>query len=278
MSTSYDLHTHTTASDGKLSPAELVIKAKTYGIDVLAITDHDTTSGIGSAMDEAAKQNIKVLPGIELSVTWMNKDFHIVGININPENKALKNSIKKTANLRDERAIEIGKKLHKIGVLNAYIEARNLAKDQTITRSHFARVLIEQGFAKDNKEVFKKYLVHNKPGFVKSKWINLGEGIELIKNSGGIAIFAHPMRYKITENWLRKFLQAFKVCGGKGIEVVTGSTNAEEIKIAAAYAKRFELLGSSGSDYHGFDDRWIKLGKLSAMPKSITPVWEQWSI
>ena len=272
----YDLHTHTTASDGEFSPKALVIKAKSSGIDVLAITDHDTTEGIAEAEDEACKQNIKMLPGIELSVSWMDKNFHIVGLGIDPDNRKLQASLKETEELREQRAIEIGKKLKKIGVTKAYFEAKTLAGINTLTRSHFARVLINQGFATDSREVFKKYLVHNKPGFVKTSWVEMESGIKLIKGSGGGAIFAHPLRYNITASWLRRFLTAFKESGGIGIEVVTGSSNADEITTAAAYARRFELSGSAGSDFHGYDNTWVKLGQLAAMPESVTPVWEKW--
>ena len=277
MSLIYDLHTHTTASDGQLSPEALVIKAKASGIDVLAVTDHDTTAGITQAVDEANRQNIKLLAGIELSVSWTDKNFHIVGLNIDPDSSALKKSLKTTRNIREQRAIEIGKSLDKHGVSNAYYEARELAGIHTITRSHFARVLIEQGFAKDSREVFKKYLVHNKPGYVKTDWIAMETGIKLINRSGGLAILAHPMRYNITASWLRKFLVAFKESGGNGIEVVTGSSNSDEIRTVASYARRFELTGSAGSDFHGFDNTWIKLGHLAPMPESVTPVWEGWS-
>ena len=277
MSLIYDLHTHTTASDGLLSPEALVIKAKASGIDVLAVTDHDTTAGITQAVDEANRQNIKLLAGIELSVSWTDKNFHIVGLNIDPDSSALKKSLKTTRSLREQRAIEIGKRLDKHGVSNAYHEARELAGIHTITRSHFARVLIEQGFAKDSREVFKKYLVHNKPGYVKTDWIAMETGIKLINRSGGLAILAHPMRYNITASWLRKFLVAFKESGGNGIEVVTGSSNSDEIRTVASYARRFELTGSAGSDFHGFDNTWIKLGHLAPMPESVTPVWEGWS-
>ena len=273
----YDLHTHTTASDGQLSPEALVIKAKASGIDVLAITDHDTTAGITQAVDEADRQNIKLLVGIELSVSWTDKYFHIVGLNIDPDNSALKKSLKITGSLREQRAIEIGKRLDKHGVSNAYHKARELAGIHAITRSHFARVLIEQGFAKDSREVFKKYLIHNKPGYVKTDWIEMETGIKLINGSGGLAILAHPMRYNITASWLRKFLAAFKESGGSGIEVVTGNSNIDEIRTAAAYATRFELTGSAGSDFHGFDNTWIKLGQLAPIPESVTPVWEGWS-
>jgi predicted metal-dependent phosphoesterase TrpH len=272
----YDLHTHTTASDGEFSPKALVIKAKSSGIDVLAITDHDTTEGIAEAEDEACKQNIKMLPGIELSVSWMDKNFHIVGLGIDPDNRKLQASLKETEELREQRAIEIGKKLKKIGVTKAYFEAKTLAGVNTLTRSHFARVLINQGFATDSREVFKKYLVHNKPGFVKTSWVEMESGIKLIKDSGGEAILAHPLRYNITASWLRRFLTAFKESGGIGIEVVTGSSNADEITTAAAYASRFELSGSAGSDFHGYDNTWVKLGQLAAMPESVTPVWEKW--
>jgi len=277
MSLVYDLHTHTTASDGELSPKALIIKAKENGIDVIAITDHDTTAGIPQAAAEAENQNIKLLIGIELSVSWMDKNFHIVGLNIDPDNAALNESLKNTGELREQRAIEIGKRLDKHGVSNAYHEARELAGIHTITRSHFARVLINQGFAKDTKEVFKKYLVHNKPGFVKTEWVEMETGLKLIKKSGGMAILAHPLRYNITASWLRKFLIAFKGTGGEGIEVVTGSSNADEIKTTASFANRFDLTGSAGSDFHGFDNTWIKLGQLAPMPESVTPVWKEWA-
>ncbi len=276
MSLVYDLHTHTTASDGELSPEALIIKAKENGIDVIAITDHDTAAGIPQAEAEADKRNIKLLAGIELSVSWMDKNFHIVGLNIDPDNAALKESLKNTRELREQRAIEIGKRLDKHGVSNTYHEARELAGIHTITRSHFARVLINQDFAKDTREVFKKYLVHNKPGFVKTEWIEMETGLKLIKKSGGVAILAHPMRYNITASWLRKFLVTFKEAGGEGIEVVTGSSNADEIKTTSTYARRFKLTGSAGSDFHGFDNTRIKLGQLAPMPKSVTPVWENW--
>ena len=274
----YDLHTHTTASDGELSPKELVIKAKASGVDVLAITDHDTTEGIAEAEHEACKQNIRLLPGIELSVSWIDKNFHIIGLGIDPENRELQASLNETKELREQRAIEIGKKLEKIGVTKAYYEARELAGTHTLTRSHFARVLINQGFAADTREVFKKYLVHNKPGFVKTNWLEMASGIELINDSGGEAILAHPMRYNITASWLRRFLLAFKESGGTGIEVVTGSSNTDEISTTADYARRYELSGSAGSDFHGFDNTWVKLGQLAAMPESVTPVWKNWAI
>jgi len=274
----YDLHTHTTASDGELSPKALVIKAKANGVDVLAITDHDTTEGIAEAEIEACKQNIRLLPGIELSVSWMDKNFHIVGLGIDPDNEKLKASLTETEKLRQQRAIEIGKKLEKIGVIKAYYEARELAGVSTLTRSHFARVLINQGFADNSREVFKKYLVQNKPGFVKTNWVEMASGIKLIKDAGGKAILAHPMRYNITASWLSRFLAAFKQAGGIGIEVVTGSSNVDEITTTAAYARRFELSGSAGSDYHGFDNTWVKLGQLAAMPESVTPVWKNWVI
>jgi predicted metal-dependent phosphoesterase TrpH len=272
----YDLHTHTTASDGEFSPKALVIKAKNSGVDILAITDHDSTEGIAEAESEACKQNIRLLPGIELSVSWMDKNFHIVGLGIDPDNDKLKTSLKETEELRQQRAIKIGKKLERIGVTKAYYEARDLASDNTLTRSHFARVLVNQGFAKDTREVFKKYLVHNKPGFVRTSWVEMESGIKLIKDSGGEAILAHPLRYNITASWLRRFLTAFKESGGVGIEVVTGSSNVDEINTAAAYARRFELSGSAGSDFHGYDNTWVKLGQLAAMPESVTPVWEKW--
>lgn len=274
----YDLHTHTTASDGEFSPETLVIKAKANRVDVLAVTDHDTTSSFVAATNEASKHNIKLIPGIELSVSWMDRSFHIVGLGIDPDNRRLNKSLKETKELREQRAIKIGGELEKIGVSKAYEEAKMLAGAHTLTRSHFARVLIGQGFAKDTKEVFKKYLVSSKPGFVKTTWLEMEAGIKLLADAGGEAILAHPMRYNISTSGLKKFLTAFKESGGVGIEVVTGSTNAEEITRSAILAKQFELSGSVGSDFHGFDNTRIQLGKLATMPKSVTPIWNHWTI
>jgi len=272
----YDLHTHTTESDGKYTPDELITQADIAGIDVLAITDHDTTTGLEKAYQATLNKNISLIPGVELSVSWCNKNFHIVGLNINPENNLLGDSLTEHKQQRELRAIKIGEQLDKCGISNAYNGAKHLASDEAITRNHFARFLVNHGYAKNINDVFKKYMVKNKPGYVKTHWINMVVGIDLINQSGGTAILAHPLRYKLTGTWIRKLLTAFKQAGGQSIEIVTGTSTLKEVREAADYARRFELSGSVGSDFHGHENNGIQLGKLNKLPMDIAPVWESW--
>jgi len=272
----YDLHTHTTESDGKFTPDELITQAEIAGIDVLAITDHDTISGLAKAYQAVLNKNISLISGVELSVSWCNRSFHIVGLNINPENNLLVDSLAEHKQQRESRAIKIGEQLDKCGIPNAYDGAKQLASDEAITRNHFARFLVNNGHAKNINDVFKKYMVKNKPGYVKTHWINMEDGIDLLNQSGGTAVLAHPLRYKLTGTWIRKLLTAFKQAGGLGIEIVTGNSTQNEVLLAADYARHFELSGSVGSDFHGHENNGIHLGKLNKLPKDIVPVWESW--
>ena len=271
-----DLHTHSTASDGILSPAALVEKAASIGVKTLALTDHDTVSGLHDAQIAASKNNINLINGIELSMQWNHKTFHIVGLNIDADNAEIIDATLHLKQLREERAIRIGEKLDKAGIKDAYINAKRIAANGTVTRQHFSTFLIEGGYAKNQTDVFKRYLVKNKPGYVSAEWPDLDETISRIKNAGGVAVIAHPLRYKITATKLRQFIADFKACGGDAIEVVTGHNLKAEIELATSYAIRYDIAASIGSDFHNGNTAWGQLGNLSTLPNNLTPVWKLW--
>jgi len=273
---SFDLHTHSTASDGALSPADLVEKAARAGVETLALTDHDTISGLCDAQTAAVKHNINLINGIELSTLWNNKTIHVVGLNINPDNKDMIDASHHLKQLREERAIKIGEKLSKAGIDGAYENTKQIAGNGTVTRQHFAQFLIAYGHAKNQTEVFKRFLVKNKPGYVSVNWPSLVETINRIDAAGGVAVIAHPLRYKMTATSLRKLIAEFKECGGEAIEVVTGHNLPAEIELASNYAKRCDIAASIGSDFHNENTPWAQLGKLSSLPNGLTPVWELW--
>jgi predicted metal-dependent phosphoesterase TrpH len=269
-----DLHTHSTASDGELSPTELVQLATKNNIKTLALTDHDSVSGLAEAKTAAAKHDITLINGIELSTRWDNKTIHIVGLNIDADNPAMIDSTVHLNQVREERAINIGKKLAKVGINNAYENAKELAGDGTVTRQHFAQFLVNNGNAKSFNDVFKRYMVKGKPGYVSVNWPALDETINNINTAGGVAVIAHPLSYKMTATKLRKLITEFKSLGGEAIEVVTGNNNMNEITTVTNYAKRYDIAASLGSDYHSDKSPWSKLGNLTALPQDLTPVWE----
>lgn len=276
MSSTIDLHTHSHASDGAFSPTELIEKASKAGIKTLALTDHDTVAGLEEAQTAAQKLDISLINGIELSGQWNNKPVHIVGLNINPGSETLMKAIDRLEQLREERAIRIGNKLTKVGIENAFENAKRYAGNGTVTRFHFAQYIIETGHAKDQTDVFKRFLVRNKPGHVSVEWPSLEETIDTITEANGTAIIAHPMRYKMTATKLRKMISDFKALGGSAIEVVTGNNNQEEIKTATSYAQKYDIAASIGSDFHNENTSWNQLGKLTLLPKDLTPIWEIW--
>ena len=271
-----DLHTHSNISDGELSPSDLVTKASNNGIRMLALTDHDTISGLSDAKKTAIKKNITLINGVELSTQWDNKTIHIVGLNIDAKNTLIIKACKKLKVLRKERAKKIGKKLAKAGIKGAYEYTKNIAVNDNITRFHFAQFLIEHKYAKNQADVFNKFLVRNKPGYVSMDWPSLKETINLIDSIGGVAVIAHPLRYRITASKLRKLIDEFKQCGGKAIEVITGHNISKEINTASNYAKEYDLAASIGSDFHNESVSFNRLGKLLLLPQNLVPVWELW--
>jgi len=272
----HDLHTHSTASDGTLSPAGLVERAHALGVSVLALTDHDSLGGLEAAAASACTLGVDLVPGIELSVTWEKRLLHVVGLKIDPTHGPLIEGIARLAGIREARAEKMGAHLDKRGIPGAYAGARALAGGGMLTRTHFARYLAGQGHAPDVGAVFKHYLVRGKPGYVKTDWAALDEAVGWIRGAGGTAVLAHPLRYRMTRAWMDRTLAAFIEAGGTSIEVVYGSNTPQDNHAAATYARRFGLSGSVGSDFHSPDVPWTALGRLPALPGDITPVWQTW--
>ncbi|NOT10447.1 MAG: PHP domain-containing protein [Methylococcaceae bacterium] len=270
----YDLHCHSTASDGSLSPTQLVQRAQDHGVTALALTDHDTTEGLAEAQCQANASGIKLIPGIELSANWSQQCFHIVGLGIDPTYPPLAEATQNLQHTRMERAEKIAVKLEKKRIPGALEAVKKAAGDGMITRSHFADFLVAHNHVSTQQEAFDRYLAKGKSAYVATPWAAMDQAVNWITASGGVAVLAHPLRYKLSANAMRRFLAAFKEAGGEGIEVVTGRCNADEISRAAGFAERFELTGSTGSDFHSPDNQWVELGRLAPLPQHIQPVWE----
>jgi 3',5'-nucleoside bisphosphate phosphatase len=274
MTEKYDLHCHSTASDGVLSPTELVKRAKEQGVTALALTDHDTTAGYQEARNAANETNLTLIPGIELSASWQGKTFHIIGLGIDPEYQPLFEATRHLQAVRLERAEKIAEKLEKKRITGALEAVMKAAGESMITRTHFADFLVSQNHVSTQQEAFDRYLASGKPAYMATVWAELDLAVNWITQSGGIAVLAHPLRYKLTPKWMQRLLNAFKQAGGQGIEVITGRCNADEIKLAAKYANDFDLAGSVGSDFHSPGNQWVELGRLAPLPANIRPVWE----
>jgi predicted metal-dependent phosphoesterase TrpH len=274
ITSKFDLHSHSTASDGDLAPTELVVRAKAQGVDTLALTDHDTISGVKEAQNTAKLLELDFVTGIELSTTWRNRCFHLVGLNIDIESKVLLAGIKSQQQLRATRTKSIAFKLDKKGIPDALEKVQNMAGSGMITRSHFANFLLREGYVSTMQEAFTRYLGDGKPAFVSTLWVSLIEAVYWIKQAGGVAVLAHPLRYRITASWMRRLLAEFKEMGGAGIEVVTGRSSAEEVRLSYNYAQKFNLAASIGSDFHSPHNQWVELGRYPDLPEDIQPIWE----
>lgn len=274
--TCYDLHTHSTASDGSLAPEALIARAIAQNVDVLALTDHDGTEGIMAAQQAAQDTELTLIPGVELSVSWGSKVIHIVGLNIDIQNQQLQQGLSELREYRVARAEEIAKRLAKVGIEGALDGAQKYASNVMLGRLHFAQFLVEKGYAKDNNDVFKRYLVRNKPGYVPGQWTSLENALNWINDAGGQAVIAHPARYKMTATKLRRLSSEFKEVGGAAIEVVSGRQHPEEIKTIARLTEKLELMASCGSDFHSPDNSWVELGRFSPLPANVTPIWSTW--
>jgi predicted metal-dependent phosphoesterase TrpH len=278
MSLVYDLHSHSTASDGTLTPADLVRHAADAGVNVLALTDHDTTAGIMQAREAAAAvDGFSLVAGIELSVTWNRQTVHIVGLGLDPDNETLQQGLVGIMEFRQWRAKEIGRRLAKAGIEDAYRHAKGHSSGRLISRTHFGRHLVEIGKARDMRDVFRHYLVAGKPGHVAGEWASLGEAVGWIRAAGGQAVIAHPARYRMTRTKLRKFIGQFVECGGVGIEVVSGGHSRDDVFNMARHAADFGLLASCGSDFHSPDHAWTRMGRLQPLPPGCSPVWGSWT-
>jgi predicted metal-dependent phosphoesterase TrpH len=270
----YDLHSHSTASDGTLAPAELVRRAHAAGVHVLALTDHDTTDGITAARATADALGLQLVPGVEISVSWQSQTVHVIGLNVDPHCDVLQPGLQRLQAARDWRAGEIGRRLHKAGIPGAFEGASALARGRIVSRTHFARFLVEQGHARSVREVFKHYLAHGKPGHVAGEWAGLEEALDWITQAGGMAVIAHPARYRMTVRKLTRLVGEFRELGGVGLEVVSGCHTRDNIHAMGALARTEGLLASRGSDYHGPENPWVQLGGMAELPADCTPVWE----
>ena len=276
MTQIYDLHCHSTASDGALSPTELLNRAAENAVTTFALTDHDTTAGLAEAKNRANELNINFINGIELSAQWEKIGVHIVGLNIEPQHDALQKVIAELHIMRIERAEKIAQKLAKKGIPDALEFVQKTVTNETITRVHFANFLVSQAYVSTVSEAFDRYLGDGKSAYVSTTWTPLENAIQAIREAGGIPIVAHPLRYKLTATRMRKLLGAFKNAGGLAIEVVTGRYNPDEMRILSNYANQFELAASVGSDFHSPENVWIELGRVAPLPNNVKPVWELW--
>jgi predicted metal-dependent phosphoesterase TrpH len=271
----FDLHAHTDASDGQLPLVDLVTSAALARVNVLAVTDHDLTHN-HQQLQELSTDQITVVGGIEFSTIWRKIGVHVVGLNIDPESVAIAEGVTRQQVIRMDRAEQIGARLEKLGVPTPFEGARNIATGNYIGRPHFARYLTECGFAANESKAFRKYLGAGKPGDVKHLWPAMNLVIAWIKEAGGVAVLAHPMKYKLSRSKLHELCREFKAAGGQAIEVVSGAQAAAETALLSSICFEGSFLASCGSDFHRPDQPWASLGRFPAIPSTCTPVWDGW--
>ncbi|WP_197341338.1 3',5'-nucleoside bisphosphate phosphatase [Ralstonia solanacearum] len=272
-----DLHCHSTVSDGLLAPREVAARAAAHGVTLWALTDHDEVGGQAAAREAAESLGMDYLPGVEISVTWAGRTLHIVGLGIDPDDAALVPGLERTRSGRSARAEDMAEALGKLGIHGAYAGALSYAGNpDMISRTHFARFLVEHGHCRDIAEVFDRYLGEGKPGFVPHRWARLADAIGWIRGAGGVAVMAHPGRYTLTLLEHEALFDEFKDLGGEGVEVVTGSHTPDQYARYADVARRYGLLASRGSDFHGPGEGRVELGELPPLPDNLTPVWSRW--
>jgi predicted metal-dependent phosphoesterase TrpH len=270
-----DLHCHSVVSDGTLTPEALAARASANGVELWALTDHDEIGGQQRAAAAAKSNGMKYLTGTEVSVTFLNQTVHIVGLGFDADDQALKDGLRQTRGGREQRAMEMADGLAKVGIKDAYAGAlKFVGNPELISRTHFARFLVESGVCKETNEVFRKFLTEGKPGFVPHRWATLKDAVTWITGAGGMAVIAHPARYKFTANEEFALFTEFKGHGGQGVEVVTGSHTAAEYLIYADTAREFGLAASRGSDFHSPEESHTELGTLPLLPGNLIPVWD----
>ena len=270
-----DLHCHSVVSDGTLTPEALAERAKANGVELWALTDHDEVGGQHRAAAAAKAVGMKYLTGTEISVTFIGHTVHIVGLGFDPDNPELVQGLRQTRGGRTERAMEMSEGLSKVGIKGAFEGAlKFVGNPELISRTHFARFLVESGVCKETHEVFRKFLTEGKPGFVPHKWATLKDAVTWITGASGMAIIAHPARYKFSPNEEFALFTEFKNHGGQGVEVVTGSHTVAEYQVYAETAREFGLAASRGSDFHSPEESHTELGTLPFLPGQLTPVWD----
>lgn len=270
-----DLHSHTTASDGDLSPMALLQRASRQGVDVLSITDHDTVDGLLALDTDTA--GVELVHGVELSCIWGKRLIHVVGLNIDLGSQSLRRELGQQQQSRQQRAQLIAEKLEKYGFTGAYDYVLALADGGQIGRPHFARFLVEHGHVDSEKQAFKKYLGAGKPGDIKVTWPSMADAVQWIVNGGGVAVLAHPHHYKLTATKLNALTRDFRAAGGSAVEVISGNQPRDKTRSLVQLVERFELMASIGSDFHRPGQPWNELGQMGTLPDSCRPVWSVWS-
>ena len=268
-----DLHNHSYFSDGFLSPREIVRLARDANCDLFALTDHDSTNGIVEAKSEADKLGINLINGVEISAFWRNSAIHIVGLGIDIDNDELQTGLEFNQILRKERAKKIALGLWRSGIKDALEKAQMISGGYMLTRTHFAQMLIQEGYCKDMKSVFRRYLTGRKPGGVGVEWKGFEEVIKWIQSAGGKALIAHPFRYRMTHSKIKKMLNDFKLASGDGVEVVNANSSSEEISLGNQWSKEYNLLASIGSDFHGWPNQRVQIGNLADLPNNCRAIW-----
>jgi predicted metal-dependent phosphoesterase TrpH len=274
----FDLHNHSRYSDGLLSPTQLIELAARTGVDAIALTDHDTTDGHEEAARAAREAGIEFVPGVEISVSWGDTTLHVVGLRVDPAARVLVDGLNSIREGRLGRAQRIGQALEKLGFPGTYEAALALAENKDmLSRTHFARHLVEAGRAKSIQTAFDKYLATGKPAYVPHRWASLEDAVAWIRGAGGIAVLAHPGRYNLKPMMRHEMLSHFGRLGGTAIEVVTGSHRPEEYSLWQREALENGFLASRGADYHGPGESPVEPGRLPALHASLTPVWSKWA-
>jgi predicted metal-dependent phosphoesterase TrpH len=270
-----DLHCHSNVSDGTLSPQQVAARAAANGVQLWALTDHDEIGGQHAAREAALALGMSYLSGVEISVTFAGETVHIVGLGIDIDDPQLAAGLDATRGGRERRAREMAESLARAGIPGTYEGAlKYVGNPDLISRTHFARYLVEAGVCDSTPEVFRRYLTEGKPGFVPHRWASLGDAVRWITQSGGLAVVAHPGRYKFTPTEEYALFTEFKAHGGRGVEVVTGSHSSADAAKYTATALEFDLLASRGSDFHAPAESRIDLGALPPLPAQLSPVWE----
>ena len=274
-----DLHCHSNISDGMLSPAAVAARAHNNGVQVWALTDHDEIDGIAEARAAAQELGMVYVPGVEISITWAGQTVHIVGLQIDETNQALVQGLATTRSGRERRAHEMADQLAVVGIPDAFEGALHfVGNPDLISRTHFARYIVDLGVCADISEVFRKYLTEGNPGFVPHRWATLEQAVTWICGAGGTAIVAHPGRYNFSDLAFDALFDEFKQLGGTAIEVITGSHTIDQYSQYAKVANNYGFLASRGSDFHGPGESRIDLGALPPLPASVTPVWHNWGL
>ena len=269
-----DLHNHSYYSDGVLSPCEVVKLASEAKCDLFSLTDHDTTNGIAEAQIEAHRLNLNLIHGVEISALWRNMAIHILGLGIDINNDILQTGLEHNQKLRKERAEKIALGLWRSGIKDALEKTQSFSKTNMLTRTHFAQMLISEGYCKDMKAVFRRYLTGKKPGGVRVEWEDFDVVVHWIHAAGGKAFIAHPFRYRMTHTKIKTMLNDFKCVLGDGIEIVTGTSSDEEIQLGNQWSSKYNLLATCGSDFHGWPNQKNRIGNLKDLPNINRAVWK----